>query len=218
VKLAESTLESSGILSLLDLASSSSIHLHVVIGAFVTIVPSAAIIAPSALVVRYLVIISLLLYVFLDLLVIDITTTVFYNFIHSILDMGRQIVHVAIGLVHLVNEPVVLSFLFLGKRRLVLGARTHITARTALPWPVALNLRRFQVTLFLIGISRKMLPVEVILLVLFLVWVSLVRSRTVLLVLKLLLLLPCWHHVCCVISPNVHVVSLSDAHASLLLD
>ena len=63
-----------------------------------------------------------------------------------------------------------------------------------------------------------MRPVEVILLVLFLIWVLLVGSRTILLILELLLLLPCWDHVCGVISTNVHVVSLSDAHASLLLD
>ena len=63
-----------------------------------------------------------------------------------------------------------------------------------------------------------MRPVEVILLILFLVRILLVSSGTILLVLELLLLLPCWHHVCCVISANVHVVSLSDAYTSLLLD
>ena len=140
MKLAESTFESSGFLSLLDFASSSSIHPHMIIRALVTIVPDTAIVASSALATRYLIIISLFLDIFLDLLIINIATTVLNNFIDPVLDMGRQIVHIAIGLIHLVNESVVLSLLFLSGSEwwLVLSA---IAARTTLPRPVAL--RRF---------------------------------------------------------------------------
>ena len=96
MKLAESTFESSGILSLLDLASSTSVHTHVVIRALITIIPDTDIVASSALATRYLIIIFLFLDIFLDLLVINITTTILYNFVNPVLNMRRQIIHIAI--------------------------------------------------------------------------------------------------------------------------
>ena len=143
-------------------------------------------------------IIPLLFQMFLELLVVNVTIALVYDPVYSILYIRREVVHISVRLINLIDELVVFSLAATAssvERRLILGA-----------WTLVILTGAFVILSFLgLVVLLEMAAVKVLILI---------GSWPIAFSLKLLFF-PGRNHIISV--SHIHVVSVREAYTCLLL-